>query len=206
MALAATVALPISSIAPDVARAAGPQCTDSSLPNRLDPVVFNGHPGRITVLYDATEITDPTRPEAQARGAAIAKEIQRRAESALDRYSALGLAIPGSATIKILCAPALDVTDRNAIVPVPGNFQFRSAYVREQFRDATFNGTGFDPGPWNSICRNWWTTVEHEVFHLVQGETWGLIGGAYKFFQSWEFTRFESTATLAKVRRSNMSR
>lgn len=180
------------------ALALGPQCTDSNLPNRLDPVSFNGHAGRITILFDANEITDPTTPEAQARGTAIAREIQKRAEAALDRYVQLGLAVPASATFKLLCAPALDVTDRNAIVPVPGNVQFRSSYLREQFRDAVFNGSGFDPGPWSSVCRNWWTTVDHETFHLVQGETWGLIGGAWKFFQRWEFTRFESTAPLAQ--------
>lgn len=181
-----------------VAEAIGPQCTDSSLPNRLDPVPFNGHPGRITVLFDANEITDATRPEAQARGTAIADEIQKRAEGALDRYAQLGFAVPSAATFKILCAPALGVVDRNAVTPLPGNVQFRSSYVRDQFRDAVFNGTDFSPGPWNGVCRNWWTTVDHESFHLVQGETWGLLGAAWKFLWRWEFSRFESTATLAQ--------
>jgi uncharacterized protein YegL len=180
------------------ALAIGPQCTDSNLPNRLDPAPYNGHPGRITVLFDANQITDPTQPDAQARGTAIAREVQKRAEGALDRYDQLGFAIPAAATLKILCAPVLDVTDRDAITPVPGNVQFRSSYIRQQFRDAVFNGTDFNPGPWNSKCRNWWTTVDHESFHLVQGETWGLIGAAWKFLWRWEFTRFESTATLAQ--------
>lgn len=108
LTLAAVLSVPaMTVVGTPAALALGPQCTDSNLPNRLDPVPFNGHAGRITILFDANEITDPTTPEAQARGTAIAREIQKRAEAALDRYVQLGLAVPASATFKLLCSSAL---------------------------------------------------------------------------------------------------
>jgi hypothetical protein len=130
--------------------AVGFQCTDANLPNELPPAPG----GRTWVLYDANEITDPTKPDAQARSAAIARELQRRADAALNHYDAFGLAVPAAATSKVLCAPGLGITDRNAVTPAPGNVQFKSSYVREQFADAEFNGTGFEDGAWNSACRN----------------------------------------------------
>jgi len=140
-ALVSALVLPPLSLptATEVA-AVGPECSDLNLPNRLDPAPS----GRITVLYNANQVTDPTELEAQARAVAIVRELQTRADDALDRYQQLGFAVPSSATIKILCAPVLGITDRNAVVPVPGQVQIKSSCVREQFADAEYNGAGFE--------------------------------------------------------------
>jgi uncharacterized protein YegL len=188
--VSALVLPPLSlSTATEVA-AVGPACSDFNPPNRLDPAPS----GRITVLYEANQITDPTALEAEARAVAIVRELQIRADDALDRYEQLGFAVPSSATIHVRCET---FRGRDAIVTLPGLVQFKSSYVREQFADAEYNGAGFEPGPWDGACRAWWTTMDHEVFHLVQLETWGP-GGLVEYFEQWEFTLQESSATLAQ--------
>jgi hypothetical protein len=54
--IGAVLAVLLTSAAAPAAMAVGPQCTDSNLPNRLNPVPFNGHAGRITVLFDDPKV------------------------------------------------------------------------------------------------------------------------------------------------------